>query len=325
MDELPRRPGWKLWARLAVSVGLLVVLLSRVDPEELLPATRDGTHLMFLALGLATTFAGIVASAWRWQRVLVTFDARLGLTVLTRYYLAGQFVGNVLPSTVGGDVVRISHSGRTIGSNETAFASVALERLTGFVALPLISIVGFLFTPSIMTWRRSWLALAIDAATLAMLVVILYLAAHPRAAGRYAERDNWTRFVGAVHVGVHRLRRRPASVTAILATAVVYQVTVVISVYFAARALDISTPTAALFAFVPVVAIAQVVPVTVGGLGIREGLLVLFLGPFGVNETQAVALGLLWYGMILVISVLGAPAFAAGSKQREGTARLGPK
>ena len=315
MEVVPRRPSGKFWVRLVVSVGILAFLLSRVDANELLPPDRDGTHLAFLALGLVATFVGIVASAWRWQRVLLTFDARPGLPVLTRYYLAGQFVGNVLPSTIGGDVVRISRCGKTVGSNETAFASVALERLTGFVALPIISLVGFLFTPSIMAWKRSWLALGIDAAALVMLGVILYTAGHPRAAGRFADRENWTRFIGAIHFGVNRLRHRPRDVLGILGTAFVYQVTVVVSVAFAAKALDVSVPTAALFAFVPVVAMAQVVPITVGGLGVREGLLVLFLGPFGVTQTQAVGLGLLWYGMLLLVSLLGAPAFAVGHRE----------
>lgn len=325
MRSRSRGGNWKFWARLGVSLVLLAVLLTRVDPNELLPETRDGSHLAFMGLGILMTFVGIVASAWRWQRVLVAFEQPVGIVTLTRYYLSGQFVGNVLPSTIGGDVVRVSHLGRTIESHETAFASVAFERLTGFLALPVISIVGFAFTPGIydearqamrpvLSWKRSWFALAIDIVTLLLLVVILYLAAHPKLAGRFAERDNWTRFIGAVHVGVGKLRERPQTVVGILGTAILYQVTVVISVYFAARALDISVPTAALFAFVPVVAIAQVVPLTVGGLGIREGLLVLFLGPFGVTETQAVALGLLWYAMVLVVSMLGAPSFAAGTK-----------
>jgi len=316
METVPRRrPGWKFWTRIVVSTGILAFLLSRIDPDELLPPDRDGTHLLFLALGLLATFVGIVASSWRWQRVLLTFEKHLGMTVLTRYYLAGQFVGNVLPSTIGGDVVRIARCGRTVGSNETAFASVALERLSGFVALPLISLVGFLFTPSIMAWKRSWLALGIDIAALAMFVIILWLAGHPRAAGRFAESESWTRFIGAIHVGVDRLRRQPRAVLGIVGTALVYQVTVVVSVYFAGRALDITAPVAALFAFVPVVAMAQVIPLTVSGLGVREGLLVLFLGPFGVTEAQAVALGLLWYGMLLLVSLLGAPAFAVGHKE----------
>ena len=65
-------------------------------------------------------------------------------------------------------------------------------------------------------------------------------------------------------------------------------------------------------AFMPAVAIAQVLPISVGGLGVREGAFVLFLGPLGVPAGQAVALGLLVYGLNLAVSLLGAPAFAVG-------------
>ena len=63
-------------------------------------------------------------------------------------------------------------------------------------------------------------------------------------------------------------------------------------------------------AFIPVMAVAQVIPLSVGGLGLREGTLVIVLAPLGVPATQAVALGLLLYGMHMVVSLLGAPSFA---------------
>jgi hypothetical protein len=67
-------------------------------------------------------------------------------------------------------------------------------------------------------------------------------------------------------------------------------------------------------AFIPAVAMAQVVPISVGGLGVREGLLAFFLHPLGVPTGQAVAVGLLWYAMTLVVSLAGAPAFAIGNR-----------
>jgi uncharacterized membrane protein YbhN (UPF0104 family) len=68
-------------------------------------------------------------------------------------------------------------------------------------------------------------------------------------------------------------------------------------------------------AFMPVVAIVQVLPFpTIGGLGLREGALVVFLGPLGVSQSHAIALGLLVYGINLTVSLLGAPAFAAGGR-----------
>jgi hypothetical protein len=70
-------------------------------------------------------------------------------------------------------------------------------------------------------------------------------------------------------------------------------------------------------AFVPAVASGQVMPVSLSGLGIREGLLVLFLHPLGVPTGRAIGVGLLWYGMMLVVSLLGAPAFAVGHRHHE--------
>jgi hypothetical protein len=73
----------------------------------------------------------------------------------------------------------------------------------------------------------------------------------------------------------------------------------------------------ALLAFFPAVAIAQVLPVGISGLGIREGAFALFLAPLGVPTEQAVALGLLLYLLNLGVSLLGAPAFALGGRSAD--------
>ena len=76
------------------------------------------------------------------------------------------------------------------------------------------------------------------------------------------------------------------------------------------------TLTTALLAFVPAVLIAQVLPISISGLGVRELLFTLFLHPLGVPRSQAVALGLLLYLLNLVVSLFGAPAFAVGHKAK---------
>jgi uncharacterized membrane protein YbhN (UPF0104 family) len=75
-------------------------------------------------------------------------------------------------------------------------------------------------------------------------------------------------------------------------------------------------PFAALVAFVPAVAMAQVVPISLSGLGIREGMLVLLLTPLGISNGHAVGLGLAWYATMLLVSLPGAPAFAVGNRKR---------
>jgi uncharacterized protein (TIRG00374 family) len=304
----------KLGVRIVVSVVLLAVLITKIPADDVQPKDTHTGTLLFLAFGLLFTLGGFVLSAWRWQRVFAVFDVHLPLRTLLSHYLAGQFVGNVLPSTIGGDVLRVSRAAKTTGTGDVAFASVVIERLSGFVALPLLSLIGFAVEPSLLEIDRSWIALVIAGATVAALLVILFVAGSPRLAGRFARHRNWMRFIGAVHVGVARIRREPRRAVSVLVAAVAYQLSVLIAVYCAIHTLGVSLPNGAVLAFLPAVAAAQALPISLSGLGIREGLLVILLHPLGVPTGKAIGIGLLWYGMTLVVSLLGAPMFAVGHR-----------
>ena len=199
-----------------------------------------------------------------------------------------------------------------------AFASVVLERLTGFVALPLLVFLGFALSPSLEDHSNAWIALLIASVTLGILGILLFVAGHPRIAGRFRDRENWTRFIAAVHQGIDRLRRDPGQIFPILGTAMLYQSSVVVMFALIFRALDLPVPIAAAIAFSPAVLMLQVLPISLSGLGIREGALVLFLRPFlqahDLPTSRAIAAGLLWYGCMLVVSMFGAPAFAVGQR-----------
>jgi uncharacterized protein (TIRG00374 family) len=318
-------PRMKLGLRITVSAALLVVLVTKIPADSVTPRNDHPGTIAFLAAGLAMTFVGFVLSAWRWQRVLAVFDAHIPLRQLLSHYLAGQFVGNVLPSTIGGDVLRVSRTAKSTGTADVAFASVVIERLSGFIVLPTLTLLGFAIDPSLFGVQRSWIALLIAAASIVSFVLILVVAAHPRLAGRFAERANWMRFIGAVHVGVDRIRRDPRRAFGVLVAAFAYQFSVVLAVWCAIHTLGVSVPNAAVLAYIPAVCSGQVMPVSLSGLGIREGLLVLLLHPLGVPTGRAIGIGLLWYGMMLLVSLLGAPAFAIGHRHGERAPALEPE
>jgi hypothetical protein len=110
------------------------------------------------------------------------------------------------------------------------------------------------------------------------------------------------------------MRRDPAAALGVLVSALAYQLSMVAAAWMAGHAMGIHVGWSAMMAFIPIVAIAQVLPISVSGLGLREGALVLLLVPLGVSSGQAVAFGLLLYGMNMVVSLLGAPAFAVGPR-----------
>jgi uncharacterized membrane protein YbhN (UPF0104 family) len=298
--------------RLLASVAILAVLLPRVRLGDVVRLHKVG----WVVAAVAVTFVGVVLSAVRWQRVLAALGLHTPTVTLVRHYLASLFVGNVLPSTVGGDVLRVSRLAATNGEAPGTFASVVIERLTGWVVLPVLTLFAVIANPGL---RREapeavGLSVLIAMSTLTGLTLLLVAAAHPRLGGRLSATDGWRRFTGAVHLGLDRFRRRPALALEVLTVGFAYQLVVMFAAFLAAKALGIEVGWTAILAFFPVVAIIQVIPVTIGGLGTREGALVLLLGGLGVASADAIALGLLFYAVNLVVSLLGAPAFAVGSR-----------
>ena len=141
---------------------------------------------------------------------------------------------------------------------------------------------------------------------------------HPRVGRRLIGTTGWQQFAGAVHLGAARFRKHPRAAAGVVVSALAYQLIVVLAALLAARALNLHhVGITAVLAFIPAVAILQVIPISLGGLGIREGALVLFLHPLQVTTGSAVAFGLLIYGLNLTVSLLGAPSFALGHRPRE--------
>lgn len=311
-----RKQTISLVLRVGLSVLMLAVLIWRVpsfDASKVIPEMSLHTFLWLLAAA-GLTLLGLVLSAMRWQRVLEALGLHAPLGRLVNHYLAGQFVSNVLPTTIGGDVLRVARLSRETGESPATFASVVLERLTGWLVLPVISVIGFVVNPPLQhLGTATRVALGLAFATLVALVVLLYAAADQRIGGRFAARDGWRRFAGAVHLGVDRLRHDPAAAVNVLLVGFAYQLVLVLAAVAAANALDLEPAgLTALLAFFPAVAIAQVLPVGISGLGLREGAFVLFLSPLGVTSEEAIGLGLLLYLLNLGVSLLGAPAFAVG-------------
>ncbi|HEX6595308.1 MAG TPA: lysylphosphatidylglycerol synthase transmembrane domain-containing protein [Acidimicrobiales bacterium] len=300
--------------RIGASAVMLALLLSRIHLSSLLPRDQAAAVPWLLA-GLVVWLGAIILATIRWQRVLTALELPADLPPLLSHSFAGMFVANFLPSTIGGDVLRVSRLSAANGQAPASFASVVLERLTGFLVLPLITLVALFTHPDLLhLGNASKVALLLSVGTLVALAGILVLAGNARIGRRLADNQSWLRFVGAVHLGFDRIRRHPAAVAGVLLTAVAYQLTVVLAAWIATQALGIELGWGPVMAFIPVVAMAQVLPLSVNGLGLREGALVLLLQPLGVPTGQAVALGLLLYGMNLVVSLLGAPAFAVGAR-----------
>jgi uncharacterized membrane protein YbhN (UPF0104 family) len=297
-------------------LALLIWRLPDFDIRRMFPRL-DGSSVLWLVAAGATLLAAFALQTLRWSEVLRALGHRRPFRRLLDQFLAGQFVSNLLPTAFAGDVVRISRTGRDIGSRSVAFASVTLERLTGWLVLPSISLVTLLAVPRYRSLGTATAtAVAIATVTIVALVLILVAAGHPRWTETATQATGWRSWLGAVHLGLVALRRAPRLAVGTLVVGVGFQVVQCLAVYLAARALRIDQVTlAAALAFFPVTAIAQNLPIGLGGLGIREGGFVLFFGALGAPHERAIALGLTVYLLTLLTSAVGAPSFVVSGRR----------
>lgn len=331
-DENPRashapKKWWRrkivtIPARIGLSLALIVVIFAQmddIDTDELIPAWNRANT--FWTLGaFAATFLAFVLGAYRWQRVLHALGTHQPLSRLFSHYMSGQFLSNFVPTTVGGDVLRVSRLSRDIDDGPTSFTSVVFERLSGWLVLPVITFLGFAVNPGLTHLGSSTrVPLYVAGVTLLGLVVVIVVVGSDWIGASLEGRSGLLRFAEAVHLGIDRFREHPRAAGEVVASGFLYQFVLLLAAGCAVEALEISeVGLTALMAFIPAVLIIQVLPLGIGGLGIREGALVLFLGGIGVADEQAVALGLAIYVLTLLSSFIGFPLLILGGRSRYG-------
>ena len=195
-----------------VSAALLAVLVTKIHFENLLPKNQPPLDARLPRAGLLLTGFGIVLSAWRWQRVLARLRRRRAAAhahdaLLRRAVRRERAAVDDRRRRAAGEPGRRQHRVQ----RDVSFAAVVLERLSGFVALPLLVLPRLRDQPVAARGRpRLGRARRSPAARSLLLGVILVLAGHPKPGGPVREHENWMRFIGAVHIGVDRLRAPPA-------------------------------------------------------------------------------------------------------------------
>ncbi|CAG4918816.1 lysylphosphatidylglycerol synthase transmembrane domain-containing protein [Acidithrix sp. C25] len=302
------------YLRYVSTLVMFYVLVTKVDWTRIEQIGRRGFSL--IAFAFVVTLVGIAVSVVRWHRVLAALDVKSRFRDLIELQLAGMFAGNFLPSTVGGDVIRAKWLGSVSKASSDSVASVVLERLTGWLVLPLLVLFGVASDPSMLQLGSvSQMIMVIAFVTLVALFVLVRLSILKWQFPVASKLRFLNGVMSSISKGLGRFRENPTEFLRLIGWAFLYQICVVAASIFAASALSISIGWRALFVLVPTIAMLQVLPLTIGGLGVREGALVLMLHPLGIRSAPAIEFGLLVYAINIAASLFGAPSFAMGSKR----------
>ncbi len=299
-----------IWVKLAVMAVLLGVLYRNVDFakfRDALENLRWGWIPLIYTLFLLNT----MISAVKWKELLAADDVHVPLPRLLGSYLIATFFNLFMPSSIGGDAYRVVDTGKHSGSAKS-FASVLADRLTGFLAL---AIWGLLF--SAIGWSRLpdkrilWLPVLVFGlmglmvfalVQRRMLVTMLGLFRIDRLAKLNA-------FIHRVLDSIARYHGDSRLMAKVFSISMLFQILAITIIFCISKSLGWQVPYIYFCIFVPLITLGEALPISIFGIGVRDGLYVFFFAQAGVSREEALAMALVYVLITVVYSLSGGVIF----------------
>lgn len=301
-DSDARARGWRRMGLRLVGSALILSLLFWVLPMDELGSALRRIPGWVWALAVPGYLSLHLIGIAKWRMLINAADGGLRFMDALRCYYYGLFGNTFLPSLVGGDAVRAGLAFRLARNRSGVVFGSVLDRMLDVVGLATVAGVGALLVPGALDAqnRRVFLVL-IGMGAVAGLVGLAVLAFLP--ARRFPMKVR--RILVKLRHSLRQLTRQPGVVLAALAMGITLQTSLVFFNAWLGWACGIEIPLVAwLFAW-PMAKISALVPVTQGGIGVREAALAALLAPFGVPAVLAVAAGLVFQAVIISGGLVG--------------------
>lgn len=295
--------------RLAISIILLLLLFKfqKVDGRRLLENIRLADQRL-LAVAFAINLFTYILCLLRWRMLLQAFNIHLPLKRIIISFSGGIFFSSLLPSTIGGDVVRTMDLAAHTKKAKEVMTTVVLDRLSGCVALVIVAI-----TALFLGWRYIHDASVLfDVAAITLLMAFVLFALFSdyvfSKINRFLQSSNAGKIRTAVknlHEEIYYFKRHKKTLYKNLLFSLLIQLGGPLSFYITALALGQKPGLIYFFVFLPIIGAATLLPISIGGLGLRENISVFFFSKTGMPADLAAAMSFINSIIILILAAIG--------------------
>jgi uncharacterized protein (TIRG00374 family) len=302
--------------RVLVAAVLTAYMLFRSDPAAVLRAAAHA-DASYVLLAMMLTLVDRTLMAWRWLALLCIVDSarRPPLGRLLEIFFVSTFLGTFLPASVGGDAVRAYRLSRDRVSGADAVASVFMDRMLGVASLLVLGTISLLLARDLADNRPVLAALALTGTACLVTMLLIFsertgIWCASLVSALPVERLN--RAGHAIVGSVQRYARFHLVLLKVLAASVGVQIVRVIQAYCLGRALGIDAGLPVYLAFIPLILLIMLLPITINGLGTSQAAFVWFFARTGVANAPAFALSVLFVGLGIVGNLPGGLLYAFG-------------
>lgn len=298
---------YKTVLKFIIAFLLLVYLLSKVNRHDILELFSHIVWWWFAGLlvlrGLALTL-----NTFRWRMLLMCHGYSIELWELFKARLVGILYSNVLPSGMGGELMRayfLTKRDELVMANTVS--TVVVEKVSGIIALIVYLSAAILI--NIKTVEDAGVASMIIILMVALGIVVVLLLNRQLYAefSEFVQKRN-KRFSLALlryYSAIHHFHQHRAQLVASIVFSLIVQFLTIVMTWFGVLSLGIDLSFLAMVLIVPLIGLSNIIPVSIGNWGFREGVYVIVLQLFGIGATPALALALLMRIVGFLLSLLG--------------------
>jgi uncharacterized protein (TIRG00374 family) len=298
----------RLVATLAVTGLCTAYLVWKIDLSKTLHLLAHAEIGYFFA-AVAIMIGSVWPMAWRWQQLLRARGIDDRLSWLTRAYFVAYTAGQLLPTAVGGDAVRIYETARRhTGRGGDVAGSVLLERALGGAATLVLAAVGFVLAIGhYPVGPYLWIEGAFVIGTIILGVALFSRSVRPLLAKTVPllRLIRLERPIRAAYEGIHGYRDHPGLLLGVFTLTLAVQSVRVLAIWFAGKAVGVDLSPRPYYVMGPLLFLVLLVPFSVNGIAVRESFFVSFLGRLGVDADAAFATGFLFFLVTLCLSLPG--------------------
>ncbi len=304
----------KTFLKLAVSIGLLGYLIYISDPKKIFDVLSNivrSNGLVYLLVAFLLALLSLFLMALRWKHILKYYDQNVAVLRLFNFYLIGLFFNNFLPTSIGGDVIRIYHLIDDTKERTSAFASVIIERILGIAATLFLAIISLFYVSHYFEDQRI-LFTSIILFTLIFGFFFLFTRERPvdflLTVFDKITLLNIGEKINKLIEAIHFLKQKRIIFVWLFTYSLLAQTCIVFMNYAIIKALNLNVAVSYLFLVIPVTFMLTMLP-SINGLGVREGGFVVLLGKVGIYNAAALSVSFLNVIIPMIISLSGALLF----------------
>ena len=277
--------------------------------------------LASLAIGMATN----LSSSIKWYMLLRARGIRVSLWRVIGYYMVGKFFNLVLPTSLGGDVIRMTELARYTGRYADSVASVVVERFTGMVTLIVLGLIAAFLNARVFNLPGMTAALIVGVAGAAGMTWLVldrrpFQIARRLAGPRLPFLDGIFRKIVKFQNAVLAYKDAPGAILWAVINSLVFNFLAVVNVWVTTLALGSRLTFIELVVAVPIILLIMNLPISIGGIGLMEFAYSFVLALFGAPAAIGLSTALIMRAKNLIYAGLGGliyPVVSDGASLRE--------